>query len=225
MRFMMLVSSLETPNVELDCYSTDQSGTVKYTFDKYGFRSNHKKGKFKLLAIGCSHTFGTGINFENTYPYVLGSLITDDFEIINLSAPSVSNDYINRMLVSNFDSINPDLTVIYFTYPNRREHITEDGKFIKIHLGQECLDDSIKKAYYSIDNNYMSMRNMTKNVFLCDWFLKNRKAKYLMGSVKENLFDFFVPFNLKVDKKAADGEHAGVKSNYKFACNLYRYFV
>ena len=72
---------------------------ITYKVNKQYFRSTfdfkpNKKKKVNLF-LGCSHTFGIGLHWEHTWPYLLSQNLDED--IINLGVPGgcMEVSYIN----------------------------------------------------------------------------------------------------------------------------------
>ena len=61
---------------------------VKYTTDLLGRRQTprpvNKKSDTSVVFIGCSFTYGEGLNDDQTYPYFVGKLLSSDINVFNL---------------------------------------------------------------------------------------------------------------------------------------------
>ena len=97
-----------------------------YTYNDLGYRGDsiHKKG-FRIMSIGCSLTEGVGINDNETWPHQFTKMIPKGVNL-NLGASGRSNDYICRCLMSYYDLIQPNLVLIMYTSPQRREAYTKN---------------------------------------------------------------------------------------------------
>lgn len=111
-------------------YASDRSGAKTYSFNSLGYRGPEPSisPKARILACGCSYTFGEGLNYEETWPYFFARWYADyrhldlvDVDLHNLSQAGASNDYIARTTLPQLDRVRPDLAVILFTRRNRAE--------------------------------------------------------------------------------------------------------
>jgi hypothetical protein len=105
----------------------DDTGKCLYTYNELGFRGDSiKKEGFKVMSLGCSITEGVGVNDNETWPAQFCSHIESGVNF-NFGTGGRSNDFICRSLMSYYDIIKPDLVLIMYTFPHRREIYTEDG--------------------------------------------------------------------------------------------------
>ena len=63
---------------------------VNYTFNAHGFRGDdiEQESDFTVLVVGCSHTFGIGLDDKQYWPYHLKNMLAEDYKnpkLINLS--------------------------------------------------------------------------------------------------------------------------------------------
>ncbi len=105
--------------------------TVSYTFNEYGYRIgpsdwNLNSSKKRLLALGCSHTVGVGVPWDDTWPVLLAKHA--DYELFNLASSGSAGDVAVRTLYSVVDIIKPDLVAILWPEVNRYEFY-ENFKF------------------------------------------------------------------------------------------------
>ena len=106
---------------------SDNTGLCTYTYNELGFRGDSiKKEGFKVMSLGCSITEGVGVNDNETWPAQFCSHMENAVNF-NFGTGGRSNDFICRCLMSYYDLIKPDLVLIMYTFPHRREIYTEDG--------------------------------------------------------------------------------------------------
>jgi lysophospholipase L1-like esterase len=86
----------------------------------------------KIMSIGDSNTEGVGVNNDETWPSQFSKLITNGVDH-NFGMGGRSNDFIARCLITYYDLIKPDLVLIMYTSPQRRELYTKDGGIRAIH--------------------------------------------------------------------------------------------
>jgi len=103
-----------------------QDKKINYTFNAHGYRgpSFNSNKKIKIITIGCSHTFGTGIDDSSTWAEQLKQLImqydTDDVEVFNLGTPGVSTDSNTVQLYQLINIIKPN--IVFWMPPNWRRY-------------------------------------------------------------------------------------------------------
>lgn len=92
--------------------------SVLYGCYEYGFRTpliNHKC----LVVAGCSNTFGTGLNIEQTWGYKLAKKL--NLPLVNLGIPGASSDQVYRVLKTFLPSLNPQLVACLMPDASRHE--------------------------------------------------------------------------------------------------------
>jgi hypothetical protein len=119
-------------------YGTDQSGSKTYYFNALGFRGEEfdPASPVKLFVCGCSYTFGTGLDFEESWSFLfkqklaeLRGLPESSVNLINFAQGGASNDYVTRTLLEQSARVRPDVIVAGFTYMNRFELLDETTAF------------------------------------------------------------------------------------------------
>jgi hypothetical protein len=115
-------------NNSFNTCGSDNTGLCEYTYNNLGFRGDptHKNG-FKVMSIGCSLTEGVGVNDNETWSSQFSKLLENGVDF-NLGISGRSNDYICRSLITFYELLNPDLVLIMYTSPIRREIYTKNGK-------------------------------------------------------------------------------------------------
>lgn len=186
-------------------FGSDQSRTKTYNFNSLGFRGEeyNPKAKRRIFVCGCSHTIGTGLNLEETWPYLFKLLYSHHFNLnssevnlLNFADGGASNDYISRTVLSQCTAIRPDLLLVLFTYNNRTEycngkHIRPLGPWIfadsepSRYLPPNTLQDYLEAAkqyyeYYSDESGFIST---TKNILLLQFLCKANNIDSVFGIV------------------------------------------
>lgn len=214
---------------------SDNTGFCSYTYNELGFRGDsiYKKG-FKIMSIGCSNTEGVGVNYHETWPYEFAKHIPNSVNQ-NFGTCGRSNDFISRCLLSYYDFIKPDLVLIMYTSPLRREYYTKDcgvnpfmpgsawGYFSETEDGVH-----IQQNLIELQNDNEDFINWYKNHLLIKYFLETKKCNWLWnGSFRIptdysefNRFDG--DYNVYIDK-GTDGLHPGPKHNQIYAKKLFNH--
>jgi hypothetical protein len=227
----------EMINKTYDTIATDQSGLCKYSYNELGFRGDSiKKDGFKVMSIGCSNTIGVGVNDDETWSSQFCKLITNGVDM-NFGMPGRSSDYVSRCLLTFFDSIKPNLVLIMYPNPVRREFYTKNNHIVPFmptnswgYLKETEDGVSIQKNLIEIQNDNEDFVNWYKNHLLVTYFLKQKNCNWIWngynGITKEyhefNRFDGDFGNPRYIDY-GADGKHPGPKHNKIYAQNLFQY--
>jgi hypothetical protein len=216
-------------NKTFNTSGSDNTGLCTYTYNELGFRGDsiNKEG-FKIMSIGCSLTEGVGVNDDKTWPHQFTKLIPNGVNL-NFGCGGRSNDYISRCLLSYYDLIKPDLVLIMYTSPQRREIYTEDGgiePFIPSltwgYLKETEEGEIIQNCLVAIQNNYEDFMNWYKNHLLITYFLKSKKSNWLWNGwmgipTTYTEFNRFDGSYGKFKDYAVDNMHAGPQHNKNYS--------
>jgi hypothetical protein len=216
---------------------SDNTGICTYSYNELGFRGDSiKKEGFKVMSFGCSNTEGVAVNDNETWPAQFTSLIPNGVNM-NFGTGGRSNDFICRCLLTYYDVIKPDLVLIMYTSPIRREIYTKDGgvePFMPTtswgYLKE--MDDGIKTQEYLtyLQNNNADFINWYKNHLLIKYFLETKKCNWLWNGMfripkdynEVNRFDGnygkYIDFG-------TDGGHPGPNHNKTYAHKLHNFIT
>jgi hypothetical protein len=214
---------------------SDNTGFCNYTYNELGFRSDSiKKEGFKVMSLGCSITEGVGVNNSETWPAQFCNHIENSVNF-NFGTGGRSNDFICRCLMSYYDLIKPDLVLIMYTSPQRREIYTKDNNiepFIPTtswgYLKDKEEGKLIQSNLTSLQNNNEDFVNWYKNHLLIKLFLESKKCNWLWNGWMEIPIEFkeFNRFDGNYKNfldKGADGIHPGPKHNKSYGINLFNH--
>jgi len=215
---------------------SDNSNKCVYTYNELGFRADsiYKDG-FKVMSIGCSLTEGVGVNNNETWPAQFSKLIPNAVNM-NFGTGGRSNDFICRCLMSYYDLIKPDLVLIMYTYPHRKEFYTNDGgiePFIPSlkwgYMEETNTGQTIQNNLSQIQNDNEDLINWYKNHQLIKLFLELKKCNWSWNGSFLNTkyldnFRFDGDYNNFIDV-GVDGAHPGPKHNSLYANHLYDHFI
>jgi len=213
---------------------SDNSGLCTYTYNELGFRGQSiSKEGFRIMSLGCSNTEGVGVNDDQTWPYQFSKLIPNGVDF-NFGTGGRSNDFISRCLISYYDIIKPDLVLVMYTSPTRREIYTKDGGIepfvptVSWGFMEETQNGrEIQEHLTHLQNDIEDHINWYKNHMLIKLFLESKKCNWLWNGWyatndynDENRFDGnFYPF---IDY-GVDGLHPGPRHNKDYAMGLYNH--
>lgn len=188
--------NLHSPNTTIKRYGTDQSGEVIYRFNSLGFRGEAYNPNAKMLIYvgGCSHTFGTGVNIEDGWPFqfkqnfIRHTDLTDkETNLLNFAVGGHSNDYITRVLLTQPALVKPDLVIVHFTHMSRAEYV-DAGKIYALNVGSIDIDklDGLSEAHQNFFYYYteeVGMINLLKNMLLLQTYFQTNDIPYLFSCV------------------------------------------
>ena len=216
---------------------SDNTGLCTYTYNELGFRGDSTKKKgFKVMSLGCSHTEGVGVNYNNTWPTQFINLIPNGVNM-NFGTGGRSNDFITRCLLTYYDVIKPDLVLVMYSSPSRREIYTKDGgvePFIPTHpwgFMSETEDGKQTQNYLTeLQNNNEDFINWYKNHQLIKLFLESKNCNLIWNgsfgipSEYEEPNRFDGEYQIFIDK-GVEGGHAGPKQNKSYANKLHDFIT
>lgn len=215
--------------------SSDKTEKCIYTYNELGFRGDsiHKEG-FKVMSIGCSNTEGIGVNDNETWSSQFTKLIPNGVNH-NFGMGGRSNDYISRCLLTYYDLIKPDLVLIMYTSPHRRDVFTKDGGIEPFmatrtwgYLEETEEGRKIQSLKTELQNDNEDFVNWYKNHLLIKYFLESKNCNWLWNGWMDisidyseiNRFDgqYGTFIDLSVDKT-----HPGPIHNSVYAKELFTY--
>ena len=213
----------------------DNTGKCRYRYNELGFRGDSiTKDGFKIMSIGCSLTEGIGVNDTETWPAQFCSHIPNSVNL-NFGVSGRSNDYISICLLTYYDLIKPDLVLIMYTYPQRREIYTKDN-------GVEPFMPTISWGWMELteegremQNNLVLLQNENadfinwyKNHLLIKYFLETKQCNWLWNgqiAIPKNYNEFNRfdgDYEIHLDK-GEDYGHPGPKHNYQYSIRLFEH--
>lgn len=223
-------------NNSFETSGSDNTGKCIYTYNSLGFRGDEPmQNGFKIMCIGDSNTEGVGVNDNETWPAQFCKLIPNSVNN-NFGMGGRSNDYISRCLLTYYNLIKPDLVLIMYTSPQRREIYTNDGgiePFMPTTYWGYLKDTNegrmIQDLQTKLQNDNEDLINWYKNHLLIKYFLESKKCNWLWNGWMDipidfeetNRFDgeYCIPF---IDL-GVDGIHPGPTHNVEYSMKLYNH--
>jgi hypothetical protein len=214
---------------------SDCTGLCTYNYNELGFRGDsiYKTG-FKIMSIGCSNTEGVGVEYNKTWPYLFSKYIPNSVNL-NFGTGGRSNDFISRCLITYFDLIKPNLVLIMYTSPQRREVYTKNGGIEPFMPSsawgyfEETEDGThIQQNLVEIQNDNDDFINWYKNHLLIKYFLEIKKCNWIWNGFfnipkKYHEFNRFDgDYDIFIDN-GVDGIHPGPKHNTKYSLKLFNH--
>lgn len=214
---------------------SDNTRLCSYTYNELGFRGDSiNKDGFKVMSLGCSNTEGVGVNYNQTWPAQFVSHIPNGVNM-NFGTGGRSNDFIVRCLLTYYDLIKPDLVLIMYTSPTRRELYTSDGGIEPFmpsnswgYLKETDSGVEIQKHLVELQNDNEDFINWYKNHLLIKYFLESKKSNWMWNgffnipTTYEEFNRFDGEYSHSIDR-GVDGGHPGPKHNKKYGMDLFNH--
>lgn len=198
---------------------SDTTDSNTYTYNEYGFRGDSVYSKIDLLAVGCSHTEGIGVNDNETWPYYTAKALKVNH--INAGFTGRSNDYIARTVCTYVRQFKPSIVAVMYTYSNRREYWTDQGP--QPYAGQKWgyFDDNPEKwrAYSELGSTESDRNNFIKNHLIVLMACELANTRLIWNGSFLN-FDYTDSKRFDGDYNIEYGVHATKKQNKKYSKKL-----
>mgnify|MGYP006407550663 FL=1 len=186
--------------------------SIKYEFNDNGFRKSLKKhNNGDILFLGCSYTFGIGINYQSSFT----NIVCEDLKMnnINWSIPGSSNDTSFRLLNEHLSTSNPKMVIFVSPNASRFELFTNEKNTTISHnicvhapMSDPPLPTNEKIPLYFFNDRY-SMENREKNKLAIEMVCQKNKIKLFC----------FKDSDLEMIDYGRDLMHPGINSNLLFS--------
>jgi hypothetical protein len=189
-------------------------GEIKYQFDDLGFRKQLKNNFEKdILFLGCSVTFGLGINYEDSFTNVVADAL--GMNNVNWSIPGSSNDTAFRLCRQYLQKETPSMVILTSPAPWRFELFSDTAEGSLSHNitpqhreGDPFLHNNMECPLEFFDER-LCLLNREKNILAMEMLCSKNKIKFLCMDVME------VDYVYK--DFGRDLAHPGVRTNQLFA--------
>lgn len=212
-------------------------------FREMGERAAVQQGAVRIVAIGCSYTFGYGLDITQTWLWKFADLIENIFscktQCINLAVPGASNDYIVRQVTELAEALNPHIVLVAFAQKERLEHWNSSSKVYSIRPGapsnprwsEERIElQKTAEKFSTRSNDFRRLYQAVQSTSaLCK--VGNAMLLYSYASVTDTPSteiwaptDGYVGIPFPKLDLAGDGLHPGPKSNSHLALKTFAHF-
>jgi hypothetical protein len=141
-----------------------------YKTNSYGYRCPEFRplpdGGKNVVVLGCSHTFGEGLEEEETWVSQVAKYSNKTLRWWNLGQPGASADLMIRILYGAEKVLFPKIIVACWPAESRRERLD-------LYPQNLTSNDPLLKT----ENNNTDKNNFLKNVFLLEKFAEKNQAK------------------------------------------------
>lgn len=149
---------------------------IEYRLNSHGFRCPEFDDSPKIIALGCSFTFGVGLHEWQAWPTLLSNEIGRP--IWNLSTGSGSLDTCYRVLDNYLPFLNIDCVIL--CEPSQDRFEIWDGNIVLNHINPGQARDQTKKFtefWYSSDKN--QILNREKNILSMEYICKKNHVRFI----------------------------------------------
>ena len=161
-------------------------GDWGYEINSLGYRGEEycPDAEKHIFACGCSYTYGMGIRWHQTFPYVfkekyaeIHRLKLEEVNLLNFSQQGASNDYIARTAMTQCAALKPDLLLVLFTSKDRLEYATKKS----VSMIGSWIQNEESQNYYCFYTEELGLINLLKNILLVQNFCKLRQINYFFS--------------------------------------------
>jgi hypothetical protein len=185
-------------------------------------------GKKNVVILGCSHTYGVGLEDNEHWVHFLSQHNTERLRYWNLGQPGASADKLVRILHGCEKLIHPKIIIVCWPDWSRRERLDR--------YPESLTSDN---EYLKTESDLTDRNNFLKNVFFVEKFAEFQRCKtfhcFAQDSYQEHIKDLNVledytikncwPYWDKFEQRdiyskpsvAADGKHYGKPHHERFA--------
>ena len=202
--------SLSSSRTELEKFGWTDPDCISYSYNSQGFRDDEFNNDPAGLALGCSFTQGTGIDFDSTWPRQLSSML--DMRIWNLGLGGSATDTAYRLAEHWITQLNVKFVTMCVPDAHRFEIWDNDFPHVIMHNNTSLPElNDFKKVYWSNDQN--GKINQTKNLLA---------IKQLCAHAGIPFYYLFLRTHWRNVDPGRDLAHSGKKSNKMFAKTMHK---
>ena len=179
---------------------------IQYRFNSQGFRCDEFDDRPCAIALGCSHTHGTGLKESDAWPSKLSQKL--NLHVWNLGISGAAYDTVFRLAQFYIPFLKPQFVFVLDPPVTRLEYCT-DGVYKVAAVTNsfpELIDNTFIKYWFLNDEN--SLLNATRNCLAVTQVCHNNNAQFIHGP--HGIMDWNNPVDL-----ARDLMHPGVTEQEK----------
>ena len=192
-------------------------------------------GKKNVVVLGCSHTYGVGLEDNEHWVHFLSQHNTDRLRYWNLGQPGASADKLVRILYGTEKLLFPEIVIVCWPLWSRRERLgvgpvslTSDNEFLKTETEHTDKHNFLKNVFH-VEKFAEKNRCKTFHCFADETYQEHIQGlNVLQDYTLRSCWPYWDKFEQRVQYKepsmAADGEHYGVEHHQRFAKLLLDYF-
>ncbi len=186
-----------------------------------GYRSDEFKGDNGFLFLGCSFTFGFGLEEYESWPWIVGKHF--NVKVWNASVFREGDDVCFINAIKWIPKLKPKVVCMMIPPPGRHKFFDYDKKIDKEFYGWTLPKEPKFPWLFNSKHLYLStLKNIMGIKLICDEFdipfiVKSCDTHSFQGTLKGYWENFKRRIYLSDDDKARDGSHPGSKWHQKMA--------
>ncbi len=192
-------------------------------------------GKKNVVVLGCSHTYGVGLEDNEHWVHFLSQHNTDRLRYWNLGQPGASADQIVRILYGTEHLLFPEIVIVCWPLWSRRERLEKhsislhsDNEFLKIETGETDKQNFLKNVFH-VEKFAEKNRCKTLHCFADQTYQEHIKGLNVLEDYTiRNCWPYWDKFEQRVPYNkpsiAKDGWHFGIEHHQQFAKIFLNYF-
>lgn len=183
----------------LERFGWDDPDAIEYRYNHQGFRAEEFDDRPAGIAIGCSHTMGTGNRLEQTWPHVLGNLLGVHVWNLRVGASGLDTNF--RLLDHYIKILRPQFVVHAVPSLQRFEFFAFDEWHCVLlsSMGEHEDFKPFFKTYFTSDEN--SEMNARRNLLAIRHLCQVQSVPYYAMDVSRAMD--------MADRSARDLAHPG----------------
>ena len=205
-----------------------------YKTNSYGYRcaefNKHLEGGKNVIVLGCSHTFGEGLEEKEIWVNILAKNLEDKHSVKtlrwwNLARPGGNAEQMLRILYATENFLYPKIIIACWPAISRRErldlepeNLTSDSKFLKIETANTDKNNFLRNVFFlekfAQKNNAKTFHCFADEYIPLEGDLNILKDKTIKNCWPEWNKDKII---IKEPNLAKDGVHYGAKHHKVFA--------
>ncbi len=203
------------------------------TFEQYPFRCPSwdpmPDGKKNVVILGCSHTWGVGLEPDETWAHLVSQQNKSRLRYFNLGQPGASPETVVRILYSCEKPINPKIIIVMWPEASRRERLVHypmnlhhTSEYLK-HETDETDKNNFLKCVFFLEKYAEKNQCKTFHCFSDNYIeFKNEKGgPNVMEHTLRECWPYWDKFRMRErtpnPSRARDGIHFGIPNHKRFA--------
>jgi hypothetical protein len=216
---------------------------ITYHINENGFRipqENYNDKENTISCFGCSQTFGIGVKWEETWPYLLGEMFGGEYCVKNYGLSGASNDMISRLIYNYTLKHKPKIICCFLPEIFRMELIEDVNDFMLnfshnfyklLIIDKKYKDLKVDDKFFKFFNSYRKISteknciyNFLKNVKFIETICENKNIQLYWCSWSDFVLNsdnskfnslYYMPLNINSfeNDKGRDNFHNGLNFN------------
>jgi hypothetical protein len=173
--------------------------SITYVYNSYGYREEEYDltSQSNILCLGCSHTEGIGLRFEDSWPTLLKKQFSNS-KVYNFGLGGGSSDTVARILTNISSIFNP--LAVFILWPSTiRYELYNGGK--PVFYGTWSID----AEHYSLMDSKHTYNNFCKNKLIVE--LLQKRYNFNLCSIEVDSLPYDIDFKRLGERSSARDLH------------------